>query len=330
MAELADLPEREHVVFSHHERAAPPADVRLHARGAQDHRRPDGASGAEPIGSMGTDTPIAVLGGAAAVAVRLLPAAVRAGHQPAARRDPRGSRHRRRVGRRTGGRTCSQPGPENCRQLALPFPIIDNDELAKIIHADDERRLTPGSRRTSSRACIASLVAATRCGGRSTTIFDEGRRRSTTAPGSSCCPTATATRCTRRSRRCCSRRRCTTTSMRTKQRTKVGLIVECGDAREVHHMALLIGYGAGAINPYLAFESIEDMVAADEGRGHHGLGGMDPQKAVQQLHQGERQRRAEGDVEDGRLHGRQLHRRPDLRGDRARRGAGRASTSPAP
>ena len=45
-------------------------------------------------------------------------------------------------------------------------------------------------------------------------------------------------------------------------------------------MALLIGYGAGAINPYLAFESIEDLIAADEGRGHHGLGGMDPKKAV--------------------------------------------------
>ncbi len=64
--------------------------------------------------------------------------------------------------------------------------------------------------------------------------------------------------------------------IREKQRTKVGLIVECGDAREVHHMALLIGYGAGAINPYLAFESIEDMVAEDL----HGLGGVDPHKAV--------------------------------------------------
>ena len=68
--------------------------------------------------------------------------------------------------------------------------------------------------------------------------------------------------------------------VRTKQRTMVGLLVECGDAREVHHMALLIGYGAGAINPYLAFESIEDLIAADEGRGHHGLGGVDPKKAV--------------------------------------------------
>ena len=52
--------------------------------------------------------------------------------------------------------------------------------------------------------------------------------------------------------------------IRTKQRTMVGLLVECGDAREVHHMALLVGYGAGAINPYLAFESIEDLIAADE------------------------------------------------------------------
>ena len=56
----------------------------------------------------------------------------------------------------------------------------------------------------------------------------------------------------------------------------VGLLVECGDAREVHHMALLIGYGAGAINPYLAFESIEDLIA----EGLHGMGGMDSHKAV--------------------------------------------------
>src|SRR5205823_9785494 len=43
-------------------------------------------------------------------------------------------------------------------------------------------------------------------------------------------------------------------------RTKVGLILESGEPREVHHFALLIGYGAGAINPYLAFETIEDMI----------------------------------------------------------------------
>ena len=64
--------------------------------------------------------------------------------------------------------------------------------------------------------------------------------------------------------------------VRTKQRTMAGLIIETGDAREVHHMALLIGFGAGAINPYLAFESVEDLITEDM----HGLGNMDPTKAV--------------------------------------------------
>src|SRR5206468_3359428 len=48
--------------------------------------------------------------------------------------------------------------------------------------------------------------------------------------------------------------------IREKTRTRVGLVVEAGDAREVHHMALLIGFGAAAVNPYLAFETIEDMI----------------------------------------------------------------------
>src|SRR5436305_2206147 len=47
--------------------------------------------------------------------------------------------------------------------------------------------------------------------------------------------------------------------IREKTRTQVGLVVEAGDAREVHHMALLLGYGAGAINPYMAFETLDDM-----------------------------------------------------------------------
>ena len=42
-------------------------------------------------------------------------------------------------------------------------------------------------------------------------------------------------------------------------RTKCGLVIETGEARTIHHFATLIGYGANAINPYLAFESIEDM-----------------------------------------------------------------------
>lgn len=48
--------------------------------------------------------------------------------------------------------------------------------------------------------------------------------------------------------------------VRERTRTQVGLVVESGDAREVHHMAALVGFGAAAINPYLVFESIEDML----------------------------------------------------------------------
>src|SRR5207245_6601223 len=48
--------------------------------------------------------------------------------------------------------------------------------------------------------------------------------------------------------------------VREGSRTKCAFVVESGEAREVHHMALLLGYGAGAINPYLAFESLDDRI----------------------------------------------------------------------
>ena len=48
--------------------------------------------------------------------------------------------------------------------------------------------------------------------------------------------------------------------IRSETRMKVGLVVEAGDVREVHHVALLVGYGASAVNPYLAMETCEDLV----------------------------------------------------------------------
>ncbi|MFB6184083.1 MAG: glutamate synthase large subunit [Haloarculaceae archaeon] len=48
-------------------------------------------------------------------------------------------------------------------------------------------------------------------------------------------------------------------------RNHVGLVIESGDPRTVHHMATLVGYGAGAINPYLAYQTIEDLVAGPDG-----------------------------------------------------------------
>ncbi|MGH3330830.1 MAG: glutamate synthase large subunit, partial [Nocardioidaceae bacterium] len=65
--------------------------------------------------------------------------------------------------------------------------------------------------------------------------------------------------------------------VREKTRTQVGVVVEAGDVREVHHVALLIGYGAAAVNPYLAMESVEDL-ARD---GYYV--GLEPQAAVRNL-----------------------------------------------
>ena len=80
-------------------------------------------------------------------------------------------------------------------------------------------------------------------------------------------------------------------------RTKIALIVESGEPREVMHFALLIGYGASAVNPYLAIETLEDMV-------QRGL--LPPEitrrKSGHKLHQVHRQRIAEDLLEDGHLH----------------------------
>src|SRR5699024_1229213 len=65
--------------------------------------------------------------------------------------------------------------------------------------------------------------------------------------------------------------------VRTGHRTSAALLVEAGDVREVHHAALLIGYGASAVNPYLAMESVEELV-------HRGvISDLTPEQAVANL-----------------------------------------------
>ncbi len=66
--------------------------------------------------------------------------------------------------------------------------------------------------------------------------------------------------------------------VRERLRSRVGLVVEAGDVREVHHVALLIGYGAAAVNPYLAMETVEDLA-----RRPGYLNEVSPQQAVTNL-----------------------------------------------
>ena len=93
-------------------------------------------------------------------------------------------------------------------------------------------------------------------------------------------------------------------------RTRVSLVIETGEAREVHHFSLLIGYGASAVNPYLAFETLDGMIRDGLLAEHR------PQDRLQELREGRHQGHRQGDVEDGRLSGAELSRCPALRGGR--------------
>ena len=131
---LDDIPEREHIVHTH---ASVTRRQQIFGYTEEELRvllTPMANTGAEPLGSMGTDTPIAALQRQAAAAVRLLRAAVRPGHQPAAGRDPRGARHLAERHHRARGQPARADARRRCRQVVLPFPVISNDDLAKIRH----------------------------------------------------------------------------------------------------------------------------------------------------------------------------------------------------
>ena len=106
-------------------------------------------------------------------------------------------------------------------------------------------------------------------------------------------------------------------------RTSVGLVVESGEPREVHHFACLAGYGAEAINPYLAFET---LIAMKDDLPQK----LDDEGNRQALHQVDRQGPAQGDVQDGHLDLPVLLRRADFRRGRAASRISSPSISPAP
>ena len=112
--------------------------------------------------------------------------------------------------------------------------------------------------------------------------------------------------------------------IREKTRNQVALIVESGEPREVMHFALLLGYGASAVNPYLAIETLEDLHrdGAFPARLHLGQG-------FQELHEGHRQGPAEDLLEDGHLHAAELSGRADLRSHRPADSRWSSATSPA-
>lgn len=233
---------------------------------------PMARTGAEPIGSMGTDTPIAVLSERSRLLFDYFAQLFAQVTNPPldAIREELVTSMAATLGPEAN---LLQPGPEHCRQIVLPKPILSNDDLAKILYIDEDGGadgfhtfaidgLYPvaqggqGIREALDDICarVSQAIEA----GANIIVLSDRYSNAELAPIPSLLLTGAVHH----------------HLVREKTRTRVGLVVEAGDAREVHHMALLIGYGATAINPYVAFESLYDLI----NEGH--LSGVDHDDAV--------------------------------------------------
>ena len=219
---------------------------------------PMAQQGAEPIGSMGTDTSLAVLSDRPRLLYdyfKQLFAQVTNPPLDAIREELVTD-----MGSTLGAeRNLLEPEAASCHHVKIDYPVLANGELAKLRHlADPAFRSTTLPMLFDPRAGAAGLEqamdalraqasAAIEAGATFLVLSDRGVDAEH-AP----IPALLATAGVHHH------------LVREGTRTRVALIVETGEARECHHMALLLGYGAAAINPYLAFETIGELRAGGE------------------------------------------------------------------
>ncbi|CAB4544497.1 unannotated protein [freshwater metagenome] len=275
MVKLSELPPREHIIYPHKSVVR-----RQKAFGYTEEElkiivAPMAKGGGEALGSMGSDTPLAALSNKPRLLFDYFTQLF------AQVTNPPLDAIREELVTSLGGSIGPEynlldPGPESCRQISLAFPVIDNDELAKIIHvnADDEypelasyvvRGLFPvngdGNTLRNRLEEIKREVSQAIVDGAHVIVLSDRDGDAEDCPIPSLLLTATVHH----------------HLIREKTRTQVGLVVEAGDVREVHHVALLIGYGAAAVNPYLVMESAEDLVRQGA------ISGITPEKAVRNI-----------------------------------------------
>src|SRR5215212_8875142 len=223
---------------------------------------PMARTGVEPIGSMGTDTPVAVLSQRPRMLYDYFQQLF------AQVTNPPLDAIREEVVTSLQGTVGPEgdllnPNADSCRQIVLSQPILRNAELSKLMCVDPEQEVD-GRRHGLSTAVIRCLYPVNRGGQGLKEALDSVRAKVSAAIGE-------GARIIVLSDRESNEQMAPIPSLlavaavhhhlvRDRTRTQVGLVVEAGDAREVHHMACLVGFGAAAINPYMAFESIEDMV----------------------------------------------------------------------
>ena len=251
------------------DRPAPPGGLRLHGRGRPLIIDADGDHGRRPGRLDGQRRPARRPVRAPAAALRLLQAALRAGHEPSRGRDPRGDHHGHRALDRPGGQPARAgprrrpPGRASRRRCS---PTRELEKIRALDGGPASPRLPDDHAADPVQGRPTTGPAS---GARSRTSAARRPRPSPRATTRSSCRTAATTRRTRPSRRCSPCRRSTTTSCAPGRAAASGLVLESGEPREAHHFCLLIGYGASAINPYLAFETIDDQVRLGDHPGTH-------------------------------------------------------------
>lgn len=237
---------------------------------------PMARTGMEALGSMGTDTPIAVLSARPRMLFDYFQQLFAQVTNPPldAIREEVVTSLAATVGPE---RDLLNPTRESCHQILLPQPILRNFELAKLVNLNPDDEVN-GHRHGMRSAVIRCLYPVAKGGAGLRRALDDIRAEASKA-------IADGARVLILSDRESNMTMAPIPSLlsvaavhhhlvRTRTRTQVGLVVESGDAREVHHMAMLIGFGAGAVNPYMAFESISDLL--DRGL----LDDMDRDKAL--------------------------------------------------
>ncbi len=259
---LGDLPQR-HIEHPVHGEIVP----LLVANGFTDEDfeiliEPMVLSGTEAIGSMGTDTPIAVLSSRPRLLYDYFAQLFAQVTNP-----PLDAIREELVTSAAGTigpeGNILDPGPDSCRQITLPYPVITRDELMQIVHANDEGNF-PHLKCTS----IQALFPAAEGGAGLRAALDRIRAEASEAiaegssvivisnrganPDMAPVPSLLLTGAVHHH------------LVRERTRTQAALIVESADAREVHHFALLLGYGAAAICPSLTLEAIADRIAWDK------------------------------------------------------------------
>jgi glutamate synthase (NADPH/NADH) large chain len=253
---ISDLPEREHINYT-----VSSVNRRQRTFGYTEEElrimlAPMAKNAQEPIGAMGSDTPIAALSERPRLLFDYFV------QQFAQVTNPPLDSIREEVVTSLG----TGIGPElnlltatpaHAKQVSLDFPVLNNDEIAKIKHIDEKPgagtafvvrglyKVDGGAEALSARIreLFDEVDDALEDGAKFLVLSDRDSNRELAPIPSLLLTSAIHHHLLRRG-----------------NRTRVGLVVEAGDVREVHHVAALIGYGAAAVNPYLAMESVEVMV----------------------------------------------------------------------